>query len=204
MLSCGRYIHLNFGHENDWRLREESQGHFKKLIEYVLNALTESGHSRRLSLQGLLLFAQGLGHKDSHTFLTDLWMTFGKDKSTSHEFAAQVVAAVVPTAALYSQAVATIVNYYLDDSQQAAREAIVKLADSKDPGAKDEVMKYVYEALRKCEHFSRPRLPLIIILSRLGPSCCWCLSNSHKRRRPRWCQSERRSNCLCKRRGRMP
>jgi linoleate 10R-lipoxygenase len=111
-----------------------------------------------------------MGEFHSHAFLKKLWQSSGKASSTYREFASQIFAAVVPTATLYSQAVATIVNFYLDADKQAAREEIVKLVASKEKDAADKVMGYVYEALRKSwARCSGLRITLITYL-RLGSS----------------------------------
>jgi len=84
-----------------------------------------------------------------HSFLETLWQVIGKSqKGSSREFAAQVFAAVVPTAALYSQYVVQVIDFYLDDDQRVAREEILRLATSTDENASKRIMAYVYEALR--------------------------------------------------------
>ncbi|KAF8908079.1 heme peroxidase [Gymnopilus junonius] len=135
------YVYLNFDVADDWRLREQSQEHCAKFVEDAEKCLSE----RPLSWIAHFYASE---NNQSHTFLRRLWTRFGKGKSTTHEFAAQVVATVVPTAALYSQALATVVNYYLDNAQEAAREDIVKHANSKENDSLNKVMAYVYEALR--------------------------------------------------------
>lgn len=97
-----------------------------------------------------------MGEFHNHAFLKKLWQSSGKGSSTYREFASQILAAVVPTAPLYSQAVATIVNFYLGADKQVAREDIVKLVASKENDAVDKVMGYVYEALRKSWAHSSP------------------------------------------------
>lgn len=89
----------------------------------------------------------GIQNYESHAFLKKLLPA--RDQSKHPEFAASVVAAVVPTAVIYSQALAQVIDFYLNDEQKPAREEIVELVNSgeKDAGAK--VMGFVYEALRK-------------------------------------------------------
>ena len=53
-------------------------------------------------------------------------------------------ASVVPTAALFSQIIAHVVNFYLD--KVAQREQIVRLVEE---GANAEVLPYIFEALRE-------------------------------------------------------
>lgn len=55
---------------------------------------------------------------------------------------------VVPTAAPFSQVVAHVVNYYLDEERQVQREDLVKSARLKNKTGGDKVLEYVYAALR--------------------------------------------------------
>lgn len=113
-----------------------------------------------------------------HSFLETLWQAIGKSQKSSYrEFAAQVFAAVVPTAALYSQYVVQVVDFYLDDDQRAAREEILRLATSTDENSSERIMTYVYEALRQ-------RPPVRYLVSFKGKCSvfagCWCIQNSNK------------------------
>lgn len=68
----------------------------------------------------------------------------------AEELAAQVYFAVVPTTALFSQAVSDIVNFYLDDDKRKERDEIVKLASvSHGEEAVAKIMAYIREALRE-------------------------------------------------------
>jgi linoleate 10R-lipoxygenase len=75
-----------------------------------------------------------------HNVFRPLWQELGKNNSRT-ELAAQIFAAVVPSAALYSQAVSTVVQYYLREDKKAELGEIIKLGES------PAVMAYVYEAL---------------------------------------------------------
>ena len=75
-----------------------------------------------------------------HKEFKKLWEALSS-KNTSTEIAAQIFAAVVPSAALYSQAVSTVVHFYLREGKKAELEEIIKLGES------PTVMPYVYEAL---------------------------------------------------------
>lgn len=101
--------------------------------------------------------------------LKKLWEEYGQKKATPAEFASQLFAASVPTAALYSQALANVIDFYLDDDQQSIREKIVELAQSAEDKSA-QIMVYVYEALRlrpvvRCHFFSGE--PNLMILDRL-------------------------------------
>lgn len=75
-----------------------------------------------------------------HNVIKTLWEALNS-KNTRTEIAAQIFAAVVPSAALYSQAVSTVVHYYLREDKKVELEEIIKL------GGSPAVMPYVYEAL---------------------------------------------------------
>jgi hypothetical protein len=69
---------------------------------------------------------------------------------SNKELAAQAFSAVVPTAAHFSQAIAHVVNFYLDDDKQKERDEIVRLASAScDKEAVVKIMAYVREALRE-------------------------------------------------------
>ena len=59
--------------------------------------------------------------------------------------AASVFAEYVPTAPVFSKAIAHVVNFYLDDAHKAMRAEIVER------GATPDILPYIYEALRACE-----------------------------------------------------
>lgn len=75
-----------------------------------------------------------------HNVIKLLWEELSNNNSRT-ELAAQIFAAIVPSAALYSQAVSTVVHYYLREDKKAELEEIIKLGES------PAVMAYVYEAL---------------------------------------------------------
>ena len=76
-----------------------------------------------------------------------MWEDHGKSTSVPVEFAAYLVAATVPTATLYSQALSHVVDFYLADERKAQREEIVALSKSTDKDANAKIMRYAYEAL---------------------------------------------------------
>lgn len=72
--------------------------------------------------------------------------TSGKKYSRT-EIATQIFAALVPSAALYSQAVSTAVHYYLKEDRKEQLQEVTRLLESSDKDASSKVMTYVYEAL---------------------------------------------------------
>lgn len=140
-----RYVFLNFDTANDWHLRENSLDAFQK-ISKVTKAHLDSIRDWIPTPEDVLGHIAIKNH-DSHDFLKRVSES-GRDLTTE-ELAAQVFSAVVPTAAPFSQAIAHVVDFYLDDDKRKEREEIVKLASM--PGDKEAVgklMVYVREALR--------------------------------------------------------
>ena len=81
-----------------------------------------------------------------HKLIKDLWHALSTSYSCE-EIAAQIFAAVVPSAAMYSQAVSIVVHYYLRADKKTELEEIIKLGECLDEDASGKVMVYVYEAL---------------------------------------------------------
>src|SRR6266850_1954952 len=84
----------------------------------------------------------------SDEFLTDLVRATGSQSSNSalDGLAGSVLASVVPTAALFSQIIAQVVDFYLDSDQVETREHIVRLAEQ---GDNAQIMPFIFEALRE-------------------------------------------------------
>ena len=84
----------------------------------------------------------------SERFLNVLVNATGSQSSNSalDSLANSLLASVVPTAAIFSQIIVHIVNFYLDADKVTQREQIVRLVEK---GENAEVMPYVFEALRK-------------------------------------------------------
>ncbi|KJA17192.1 hypothetical protein HYPSUDRAFT_46645 [Hypholoma sublateritium FD-334 SS-4] len=125
------YIYCNFDPVNDWRLRESSQRTANKCIESIKN----------------LVDKRWMPSNFDFPLLKQLWDEYGHKKANPAEFASQLFAATVPTAALYSQALANVIDFYLDDDRHSIREKIVDLDQSAE-NKSAEIMVYVYEALR--------------------------------------------------------
>ena len=88
-----------------------------------------------------------LGDSRSHVFLKKVVDALEK-RYTRREIAGQVFAAVVPTAALYSGTVACIVEFFLAEAQNKAREELLQLLKSSDSDAPAKVQGYIREATR--------------------------------------------------------
>ncbi|KAJ6551508.1 heme peroxidase [Mycena capillaripes] len=124
-----RYTFLNSEPSNDWRLRESSVKtfqDFEKVIEQHLGSWVVDRDSGSLA--------------HSLPFLKKLRAS-GPDVTV---LAAALFTEVVPTAAHWSQAIAHVVNHYLDDSRAQARQEIVRLVEQ---GKNKEVAVHVRAAL---------------------------------------------------------
>jgi hypothetical protein len=150
--NIANYVYCNTDPSNDWALREQSQVATGNMIKYL------KGHLEKLT-RGLAN-VEGItgsvrhwisGKNDrSERFLNVLVKATGSQSSNSalDGLSNSLFASVVPTAALFSQIIAHVVNFYLgtDDADKVAqREKIVGLVKE---GANAEVMPYVFEALR--------------------------------------------------------
>ncbi|KAF7368716.1 hypothetical protein MVEN_00196300 [Mycena venus] len=110
-----RYVFLNSEPSNDWRLRESSVKTFQdfdKVVKEHLGSYIRIADANRDSLADSLPFLNKL--YKAHPDLKDL--------------AVALFIEVVPTAAHWTQAIAHVVNYYLDDTRVQARQEIVRLA----------------------------------------------------------------------------
>uniref|UniRef100_A0A7G1PUP4 Dioxygenase n=1 Tax=Tricholoma matsutake TaxID=40145 RepID=A0A7G1PUP4_TRIMT len=138
--NTARYVFLNIDPAHDWHLRESSVEAFRKILnvtEAHLGWVTPTEILDHIAIKNY----------DSHRFLKRV-REAGTDYTTK-ELAAQVFSAVVPTAALFSQVIAHVVDFYLDDDKRNEREEIVKLVSAcHDKETVAKIMVYVQEALR--------------------------------------------------------
>ena len=84
----------------------------------------------------------------SDEFLTDLVDATGSQSGNSalDGLAGSVLASIVPTAALFSQIIAQVVDFYLDADKAEIQNNIVQLAKQ---GANAQIMPFIFEALRE-------------------------------------------------------
>jgi cytochrome P450 len=129
-----RYVFLNSEPVNDWRLRESSVKtfqHFEKVVNEHLSSKIRLLDANRNSLAESLPFLSELYAK--HPDLKDL--------------AAALFIEVVPTAAHWAQAIAHVVDYYLDESRVQVRQEIVRLVGLRTPQANGQVVAHIRDAL---------------------------------------------------------
>jgi len=140
----GRYVLLNYDAVDDWRLRENATHTATLVVDSVKEQLDSAKSSVRSSfLKTLNIERKRLGGPDF------LKAVRASGKNLSHtQIAGAVFAEIIPTATLFSQTLAHVVNYFLDADRKEARENIVKLANSQEKDVLPRLMAYIYEALR--------------------------------------------------------
>lgn len=91
-----------------------------------------------------------VGNRNDHSdeFLTELVDATGSQSGNSalDGLVGSLLASVVPTAALFSQIIAQVVDYYLEPTMAEQMGQIVRLAKR---GANAQVMPFIFEALRE-------------------------------------------------------
>ncbi|KAJ7768506.1 heme peroxidase [Mycena metata] len=110
------YIFWNAEPTNDWKLRESSLETYKNFETVVRK------HLGRLWDKDPVLIAQ------SKPFLDELHRVSEERGQDDADLVAALFTEIVPTAAHWSQAIAHVVNFYLDAPQSETRQEIVALA----------------------------------------------------------------------------
>jgi len=162
--NIANYVYCNTDPSNDWALREQSQVATRKMIGYLKGHLVKltRGLANVEGITDSVLHWISGKNDCSERFLNVLVMATGSQSSNSalDGLSNSLVASVVPTAAIFSQIIAHVVNFYLD--KVAQREQIVRLVEK---GANAEVIPYVFEALRL-----DPPLSSIVLTARSATS----------------------------------
>ncbi|KAK7062576.1 hypothetical protein VNI00_000064 [Paramarasmius palmivorus] len=134
-----RYVFLNTHPYHDWELRESSTQtytYFKEDVQDDFKTFS-SWISDRVS---------SLNEKDnSRKFLKQLWAS--RETKEPAELAASLFCEVVPTAAHFSQAIAHVINFYLDEGRDNDRAEIVALSSTHTPESQNKLVKYIHDAL---------------------------------------------------------
>ncbi|KAK7052388.1 heme peroxidase [Favolaschia claudopus] len=129
-----RYVFLNSEPSNDWRLRQSSQKTYQEFERIVKD---------HLSSRIRYLDAERASIADSMPFLNELYTKY----PDLTNLATALFTEVVPTAAHWSQAIAHVVNHYLDASREQIRQEIVKLAGLRTAQADAQITVHVRAAL---------------------------------------------------------
>lgn len=146
------YVYCNTDPSNDWALREKSQVATRKMIGYLKGHLVKltRGLANVEGITDSVLHWISRQNDHSERFLNVLVKATGSQSSNSalDSLSNSLLASVVPTSALFSQIVAHVVNFYLDEDKAdkaAQREQILRLVEQREHA---KVMPYVFEALR--------------------------------------------------------
>ncbi|KAI0034621.1 heme peroxidase [Vararia minispora EC-137] len=134
------YVYFNTPGK-DWSLREKGLELADKFTADIKKQLDEA-----LMSSGKLIhqFVAANDHNDAliRHLAAELKLEGGYGERARKSLASSVFAEFIPTAPIFSKAIAHVVNFYVDVSHQALREEIVKL------GATPAIMSHIYEALR--------------------------------------------------------
>ncbi|KAG6879814.1 hypothetical protein C0992_011365 [Termitomyces sp. T32_za158] len=145
--ALGRYVFSNVDPGDDWHLRLDSEAAFQELLRYAEGRLDRINHPISISAINQRAIDYVVeSTEDSVRFATQVIAEFEEPKPTNAELAEHIVAALVPTAAYFSQAIAHVVDFYLADEMKKERAEIVQLSNDKENMS--QIMTYVYEALR--------------------------------------------------------
>ncbi|KAH9961421.1 heme peroxidase [Lactifluus volemus] len=146
--NIANYVYHDTERENEWFLRDQSQTATRETVRYLKGHLARQ--TRGLTnVEGLTASVVHWvsGRNDfSDGFLRQLVEATGSHSGTSalDGLACSIFAAVVPTAALFSQILAHVVNFYLDKSKAAERAEIIRLVDGRKNA---QVMPFIFEAI---------------------------------------------------------
>ncbi|KAL0563971.1 hypothetical protein V5O48_018086 [Marasmius crinis-equi] len=140
-----QYVFLDLHTYNDWELRESSIATYNKLTQEVLKDF-KSFDSFVWNLGNLIRdFFYNDSEDDSRGLLKKLWEYRGG--ADDEMLANALFCEVVPTAAHFAQAVAHVVNYYLDENRTEERNNLVEWSASYSAESKADAVKMVYAAL---------------------------------------------------------
>ncbi|KAH0579140.1 hypothetical protein H2248_003293 [Termitomyces sp. 'cryptogamus'] len=148
--ALGRYVFSEIDPADDWHLRLDSEEAFQELFHYTKGRLDEINNQISFSAIRQRVIDCYSVHSTEHSleYVARVIAKFPEPIPGNAELAAYIIAAFVPTAAHFSQAIAHAINFYLADDKQEERAKIVRLSASMNEENKNMIMAYVYEALR--------------------------------------------------------
>ncbi|KAG6833018.1 hypothetical protein H0H87_012276 [Tephrocybe sp. NHM501043] len=150
--ALGRYAFSTVDPADDWHLRLDSKAAFSKLLTYVKGRFDRVNNpfSAAGFTQAAVDWSTVERTEHSVDFAVRVIDAFKETRPTNDELAAYSVAAIIPTAAHYSQAITHVVDFYLGDDKKEQRAEIVRLSASigHNEQSTAKVMAYVREALR--------------------------------------------------------
>ncbi|KAI0290112.1 heme peroxidase [Multifurca ochricompacta] len=147
--NIANYVYHNTDPSNDWFLREQSKAAADKILHDLkshLARLTRGSANLESISDSMFRWVSGKGNH-SESFLKVLVEATGSQSGPSalDGLGGSLFASVVPTAALFSQIIAQVVDFYLDEDKAVQREKIVQLAEEH---SNAQVMPFIFEALR--------------------------------------------------------
>lgn len=149
--AAANYVYFNTEPTEDWSLREAGLKIATQVIAKVEQQIDDALSSPINPLPHLHRLIERLTAANDHSeptiaaLCSELKSRDGKRARES--LAASVFAEYIPTAPIFSKVLAHVVNFYLDGNRQAERDSILSLCAS---GQNEEVLPYIYEALREC------------------------------------------------------
>jgi len=143
----GNYVIMNSSPVHDWTLHERARKTTDDFTERIKEHLARLSRSI-LSFDGFSETLSGFwaGRNNSDNFLKQLLAA--RRTHPLDQIAASLFSEVIPTAALYSKAIAHIVHFFLRDDQNEARKDIARQSTLRTPESEARVQAYVREALR--------------------------------------------------------
>ncbi|KAL0576476.1 hypothetical protein V5O48_005487, partial [Marasmius crinis-equi] len=139
-----QYVFLDLDNYNDWELRESSVATYNKLKQEVVKDFKSFDS---MIWDGIRRVADYDPDDYSRDFLKQLWKNRGG--ADAETLADALFCEVVPTAAHFAQAVAHVVNYYLDENRREDRDVLVNLSTHHSADSKAKAVNLVYAALAK-------------------------------------------------------
>ncbi|EGO22766.1 hypothetical protein SERLADRAFT_439529 [Serpula lacrymans var. lacrymans S7.9] len=161
-----KYLYFNNGQVNDWTYREKGTRATSEIIRHLKASLAEICKST-LSLAELTqsVLAWLGGSKERGEFLKEVLSAIPADRQRDaydiqiEHAAYSLFSELIPTAVLFASAMATVVDYYLDDRSRDACQELQRLAAAKSPEANVQILPYVYKALENRRHDWQKHLP---------------------------------------------
>ncbi|KAI0051062.1 heme peroxidase [Auriscalpium vulgare] len=147
------YVYHNAEPSEDWVLRESSRTAVdNKVIKYVKSHLQrlKNGLASVVGIRDSIQQFRSGGNENNDPFLRSVLKAAPQKENDSalDKIAESIFAELVPTAALFSQALVHVVNFFLADSRSADRAELAALLAKQTPGDDAAAMARVYEALR--------------------------------------------------------
>jgi predicted PurR-regulated permease PerM len=166
LTGCFSYIFLNVDPASEWELRASALQAANKLIELIRAVLVQE-HARSILVSPAARSSRETSFKSSQ--LSNKWSRFfigyvpgdnghslkakvlavNKDLSLS-DLARSLFSELVPTMAIFSQALVNVVDFYMHKNRRAARDTLVGLLREHNAHARDQVLGYINEAIRTC------------------------------------------------------